>query len=258
MGILLSALSKRCHHPKWNTAFRRLISSTLVFQRCCLPIMLCYSENTANYGFLPFWRLGASSVEEDHSSPPPPTPLSALHTHTEKIRCVASMCNNTIVSWTSKIRAEDHSRPLGPWENIVHVWPSLWLGTLLIPHNELADRDCQHDLIIPAEQTVCDELCRLLLLLILKAWKVAACNKRALFTFSLHASFIRRGRTTTTIKSCCLPGGKYKFLRSSNRTRKCKSCSVSQVYPNYIHVLKSLKIGILYILAKCKIKCLVK
>lgn len=28
--------------------------------------MLCYSENTANYEFLPFRRLGASSVQENH------------------------------------------------------------------------------------------------------------------------------------------------------------------------------------------------
>lgn len=79
--------------------------------------------------------------------------------------------------------SKDYSRPV--WETLFMCnAPSCW-GTLLIPHNELADGDCQHDWIIPAEQTVCDELCRLLLLLILKAWKVAARNKRGLFTFSL-------------------------------------------------------------------------
>lgn len=48
-------------------------------------------------------------------------------------------------------------------------------GTLLIPHNELADEDCQHDLIILAERKnkLCDQLHRLLQLLRLKAWRVA-------------------------------------------------------------------------------------
>lgn len=46
--------------------------------------------------------------------------------------------------------SEDHSR--AAWENDVDVRRSLWLGTLLIPHNEPADGDCQHDLIIAAQQ----------------------------------------------------------------------------------------------------------
>lgn len=103
---------------------------------------------------------------------------------TSKIRFQNDKIENTIPSAFLAVSAsKDYSRPV--WETLFMCnAPSCW-GTLLIPHNELADGDCQHDWIIPAEQTVCDELCRLLLLLILKGWKVAARNKRGLFTFSL-------------------------------------------------------------------------
>lgn len=47
--------------------------------------------------------------------------------------------------------SKDHSRPV--WEDAVLVRRSRRLGTVLVPHNELADGDCQHVLIIPAEQT---------------------------------------------------------------------------------------------------------
>lgn len=42
------------------------ISSTSVSEMCRLPFMLCSSENTANYEFVPLRRLGASYVHEHH------------------------------------------------------------------------------------------------------------------------------------------------------------------------------------------------
>lgn len=104
--------------------------------------------------------------------------------------------------------------------------PSGW-GTLLIPHNELGDGDCQHDFIIPAEAVW---------------WAVQAATvantkstkggcaqqERIIYFLSLHASVIRGGRTMTTIGHLSV----HLLILS----RKCKSWPVLQLYPNYIHV----------------------